>query len=68
MAVTDVLQGYTAVQHESSPISSSLDALKNLLQKSVADLLLMEVEVCKEDAQALVEMLRPYGQTFLFNR
>lgn len=68
MAVTDLLQGRTAVQHGPSPASSNLEALENLLQKSVAGLFLMEVDVCKEDAQALVEMLRPYGQSFLFGR
>lgn len=68
MAVTALLQGRTAGQDESSPDSSSIDALKNLLQQSVADLLLQEVKLCKEDAKALVEMLEPYGQSFLFNR
>ena len=67
MAVTDLLQGRTAVQHGSS-VASDIDALESLLQKSIADLLLMEVKLCRKDAQALVEMLRPYGQSFLFSR
>ena len=66
MAVTDLLQG-RIVQHESS-VASSMDDLESLLQKSIADLLLMEMKLCKKDAQALVEMLRSYGQSFLFSR
>ena len=68
MAVSALLQGRTAVQDPSSPVSSSIDALEDLLRKSVADLLLKEVKLCKEDARALVEMVRSYGQSFLFSR
>ncbi|KAL8790514.1 MAG: hypothetical protein Q9195_006345 [Heterodermia aff. obscurata] len=67
MAVTALLQGRTAVQSGLSPVSSDYEDLANLLQKFVADLLLMEVKLSKEDAQALVEMIRTYGQSFLFS-
>ncbi|KAI4233146.1 MAG: hypothetical protein LQ349_004580, partial [Xanthoria aureola] len=58
------LEARNASQQDSLQLIS--DALGNLLQESIEDILSLEVTTCKLDAQAIIDIIQACGLGFLF--
>ena len=55
-------------QNEVPSLQRSILALENLMRQTMESTLSADVAVFKEDAQALIEITRQYGKSFLFQR